>query len=213
MAHDAGELQGPDFGKGVPSGGLVDGVPILGHAGGEAVALVRTGPAFFAVGVTCTHYATSLAGGIVADGMLRCPLHHACFDLATGEALRAPAFAPVASYAVEVRDGRVRVGERRPEPAVRARAAEGPASVVIVGAGAAAYAAANVLVREGFRGTVTLLGTLAGGKAGIAGARKAKRAVVVGAGFIGLEAAASRWTSSRRLLLSKRSSGRRSARS
>jgi len=281
LAHDAGELQGPDFGKGVPSEGLADGVPILGHAGGEAVVLVRTGGAFFAVGATCTHYSTSLAGGIVADGALRCPLHHACFDLSTGEALRAPAFAPVACYAVEVRDGRVRVGERRPEPAVRNRAAEAPASVVIVGAGAAAYSAADTLVREGFRGTVRLLGaeetgpvdrpnlskeyltgeapeewmplampagvevrtgarvagidvtgrralladgsavswdalllatgvevvkldvpgadlphvhtlrTLADGKAIIAGAGKAKRAVVVGAGFIGLEAAAS----------------------
>ena len=281
MAHDEGELQGPDFGKGVPSDDLREGVPLLGHAAGEAVVLVRNGADFFAVGATCTHYATSLAGGIVADGTLRCPLHHACFDLSTGEARRAPAFAPVACYHVEIRDERVRVGGRKPEPAARARAAEGPASVVIVGAGAAAYAAADTLRREGFRGTVTLLGaeetgpvdrpnlskeyltgeapeewmplampsgvevrtgarvvgidvagrravladgsavswdalllttgvevvrldvpgsdlphvhtlrTLDDGKAIIAGAAKSKRAVVVGAGFIGLEAAAS----------------------
>lgn len=281
MAHDAGELQGPDFGKGVPSDALREGVPLLGHAGREAVVLVRSGADFFAVGATCTHYATSLAGGIVADGTLRCPLHHACFDLSTGEALRAPAFSPVACYRVEVRDGRVSVGGRKPEPAERAHAAEGPKSVVIVGAGAAAFAAADTLRREGFRGTTTLLGaeetgpvdrpnlskeyltgdapeewmplampagvevrtgarvtgidvagrravladgsavswdalllatgvevvrldvpgsdlphvhmlrTLADGKAIIAGAGKAKRAVVVGAGFIGLEVAAS----------------------
>ena len=281
MAHDKGELQGPDFGIGVPSADLREGVPLLGHAGGEAVVLVRSGADFFAVGATCTHYSTSLAGGLVADGTLRCPLHHACFDLSTGEALRAPAFARVACYDVEVRDGRVRVGGRKPEPAVRARAAERPASIVIVGAGAAAYAAADTLLREGFRGTIRLLGaedtgpvdrpnlskeyltgdapeewmplaipaglevqtgtrvvgidvagrralladgsadswdalllatgievvrldvpgsdlphvhtlrTLADGKAIALGAAKAKRAVVVGAGFIGLEAAAS----------------------
>ncbi len=281
MAHDAGELQGPDFGKGVPIAGLAEGVPLLGHAGGEAVVLVRSGAGFFAVGATCTHYSTSLAGGIVADGALRCPLHHACFDLATGEALRAPAFSPVPCYSVEVRDGRVRVGGRKPGPAERDRAAEDPKSVVIVGAGAAAYAAADTLRREGFRGAITLLGaeetgpvdrpnlskeyltgeapeewmplampagvevrtgrrvtgidvagrravladgsavswdalllatgvevarldvpgsdlphvhtlrSLADGKAIIAGAAKAKRAVVVGAGFIGLEVAAS----------------------
>lgn len=281
MAPDADELQGPDFGEGLPSEELTEGVPLLGHAGGEAVILVRSGADFFAVGATCTHYSTSLAGGIVSDATLRCPLHHACFDLSTGEARRAPAFAPIACYLVEVRDGRVRVGGRKPEPAVRARTAEGPASVVIVGAGAAAYAAADTLRREGFSGSVTLLGaeetgpvdrpnlskeyltgeapeewmtlampagvevrtgalvagidvagrravladgsavswdalllatgvevvklevpgsdlphvhtlrTLADGKAVVANARKARRAVVVGAGFIGLEAASS----------------------
>ncbi|MDL2718646.1 MAG: FAD-dependent oxidoreductase [Acidobacteriota bacterium] len=281
MAHDEDELQGTDFGEGAPSEELREGVPLLGHAAGEAVVLVRHGAGFFAVGATCTHYSTPLAGGIVADGALRCPLHHACFDLSTGEALRAPAFGPVACYDVEVRDGRVRVGARKPEPAVRTREAAGPASVVIVGAGAAAYAAADTLWREGFKGTVTLLGaeetgpvdrpnlskeyltgdapeewmplampaaidvrtgsrvaridasgkralladgstvswdalllatgvevvkldvpgsdlphvhtlrTLADGKAIALGAGKAKRAVVVGAGFIGLEAAAS----------------------
>ncbi len=281
MAHDAGELQGPDFGEGVSLESVPEGVPLLGHAGGEAVVLVQSGAGFFALGATCTHYATSLAGGIVADGALRCPLHHACFDLSTGEALRAPAFLPVACYDVAVREGRVRVGGRKPAPPVRTRAAEGPASVVIVGAGAAAYAAADTLLKEGFRGTIRLLGaeetspvdrpnlskeyltgeapeewmplailagvevrtgarvtgidvagrralltdgsavpwdalllatgvevvrldvpgsdlphvhtlrTLADGKAIIRDARTAKRAVVVGAGFIGLEAAAS----------------------
>jgi NADPH-dependent 2,4-dienoyl-CoA reductase/sulfur reductase-like enzyme/nitrite reductase/ring-hydroxylating ferredoxin subunit len=281
LAHDEGELPGPDFGKGVPSEELHEDVPVLGHAGGEAVVLVRSGGDFFAVGATCTHYSTSLAGGVAADGTLRCPLHHACFDLSTGEALRAPAFAPIPRYLVEVRNGRARVGGRRPEPAKRAHAGEGPKSVVIVGAGAAAYAAADTLRREGFRGTVTLLGaeetspvdrpnlskeyltgeapeewmplampagielrtgtrvtgidvagrralladgpavswdalllatgvevvkldvpgsdlphvhtlrTLADGRAIIAGAGKAKRAVVVGAGFIGLEVAGS----------------------
>jgi NADPH-dependent glutamate synthase beta subunit-like oxidoreductase len=94
----------------------------------------------------------------VADGALRCPLHHACFDLRTGEAVRAPAFASLACYRVEVEGGRVRVGERRPEPAAKVFAAAGPSSVVIVGAGAAAYAAADTLRREGFQGKVTLIG-------------------------------------------------------
>ncbi|HEX7615980.1 MAG TPA: FAD-dependent oxidoreductase [Thermoanaerobaculia bacterium] len=158
MAHDAGEVEGPDFGEGVPGEELAEGVPLLGHAGGEAVVLVRKGAGFFAVGATCTHYSTPLAGGIVTDGTLRCPLHHACFDLSTGEALRAPAFAPVACYRVEVSDGRVRIGARNAMPAARDRSQTAPASVVIVGAGAAAYAAADTLRREGFRGTVTLLG-------------------------------------------------------
>jgi NADPH-dependent 2,4-dienoyl-CoA reductase/sulfur reductase-like enzyme/nitrite reductase/ring-hydroxylating ferredoxin subunit len=158
MAHAEGELQGPDFGAGVPIEDVREGVPLLGHAGGEAVVLVRSEGDLFAVGATCTHYATPLAGGIVADGALRCPLHHACFDLRTGQAVRAPAFASLACYGVEVKGGRVCVGERRPEPAAKAPLAAGPSSVVIVGAGAAAYAAADTLRREGFRGTVTLIG-------------------------------------------------------
>jgi NADPH-dependent 2,4-dienoyl-CoA reductase/sulfur reductase-like enzyme/nitrite reductase/ring-hydroxylating ferredoxin subunit len=158
MAHAEGELQGPDFGAGVPVDDIREGVPLLGHAGGEAVVLVRSQGDFFAVGATCTHYSTPLAGGIVADGALRCPLHHACFDLRTGEAVRAPAFASLACYRVEVKGGRVRVGERRPEPAAKVFAAAGPSSVVIVGAGAAAYAAADTLRREGFQGKVTLIG-------------------------------------------------------
>jgi NADPH-dependent 2,4-dienoyl-CoA reductase/sulfur reductase-like enzyme/nitrite reductase/ring-hydroxylating ferredoxin subunit len=158
MAHAEGELQRPDFGAGVPVDDVREGVPLLGHAGGEAVVLVRSGGDFFAVGATCTHYSTPLAGGIAADGALRCPLHHACFDLRTGEAVRAPAFASLACYRVEVEGGRVRVGERRPEPAAKVFAAAGPSSVVIVGAGAAAYAAADTLRREGFQGKVTLIG-------------------------------------------------------
>jgi NADPH-dependent 2,4-dienoyl-CoA reductase/sulfur reductase-like enzyme/nitrite reductase/ring-hydroxylating ferredoxin subunit len=158
MAHAEGELQGPDFGAGVPVDDIREGVPLLGHAGGEAVVLVRSQGDFLAVGATCTHYSTPLAGGIAADGALRCPLHHACFDLRTGEAIRAPAFASLASYRVEVEGGRVRVGERRPEPAAKVFAAPGPSSIVIVGAGAAAYAAADTLRREGFQGKVTLIG-------------------------------------------------------
>lgn len=158
MAHEQGEAQGPDLREGVPVADVREGLPLLGHAGGEPVVLARSGGDFFAVGATCTHYGGPLVEGIVTDGTLRCPWHHACFDLRTGEAVRAPAFAPVACYRVEVRDGRVRVGERRAESPAKATAAGGPSSVVIVGAGAAAYAAADALHREGYGGRVTLIG-------------------------------------------------------
>jgi apoptosis-inducing factor 3 len=158
MAQAEGELQGPDLAAGVPADGLRENEPLLGHARGEAVLLVRSGGDFLAVGATCTHYAAPLAGGIVVDGALRCPLHHSCFDLSTGEAVRAPAFSSLACYRVEVAGGRVRVAERRHEAPPKALAASGLSSVVIVGAGAAAYAAADTLRREGFRGKITLIG-------------------------------------------------------
>ena len=158
MAHEQGELQGPDLGEGISAGDLSEGVPLLGHAGGEPVVLARSGGSTFAVGATCTHYGGPLAEGLVTDGGIRCPWHHACFDLRTGDAVRAPAFAPVACYRVEVKDGRVRVGERLPEAPPKAGVAGAPSSVVIVGAGAAACAAAHTLRREGFGGNVTLIG-------------------------------------------------------
>lgn len=158
MAHEQGAAQRPDLREGVPVDDVPEGLPLLGHAGGEAVVLARSGGNFFAVGATCTHYGAPLAEGIVTDGTLRCPWHHACFDLRTGEAVRAPAFAPVACYRVEVSGGWVRVAERQPEVSQKGSASDGPSSVVIVGAGAAAYAAADTLRREGYGGKVTLIG-------------------------------------------------------
>jgi apoptosis-inducing factor 3 len=158
MGHGEKELQGPDLGRGISADAVLEGVPLLGHAGGDGVVLVRSGDRFFAVGATCTHYTTPLVGGMVVGGTLRCPLHHACFDLGTGEALEAPAFSPVACYRVEVAAGHVRVAERQKEPRARGPRRGGPSSVVIVGAGPAAYAAADAFHREGFQGTLTLLG-------------------------------------------------------
>jgi NADPH-dependent 2,4-dienoyl-CoA reductase/sulfur reductase-like enzyme/nitrite reductase/ring-hydroxylating ferredoxin subunit len=158
MAHEQGELSGPDLREGVSIDAVSDGVPLLGHARGEPVVLVRSEGRYFALGATCTHYSAPLADGIVADGTLRCPWHHACFDLRTGEAVRAPAFAPAACYRVEVQAGRVRVGERQPERPARVPQPGNPSSVAIVGAGAAAYAAADTLRREGFGGKITMIG-------------------------------------------------------
>jgi apoptosis-inducing factor 3 len=152
MSGDA-ELTGPDLSEGIAEGELRDGAPVLGHAGGEAVVLVRDGGRVHAVGATCTHYGGPLAEGLVAGGAIRCPWHHACFDLATG-APHGPALAPIACWDVEVRGGTIRVGARR-EPA--AAATEGPSSVVIVGGGAAGVACAETLRQEGYRGPIAMI--------------------------------------------------------
>ncbi len=150
------QLSGPDLAQGVPLAEVPDGGQLLGHSGGEAVLVVRRGEEIFAVGATCTHYGGPLAEGLVVDDTVRCPWHHACFSLRTGEAVRAPALNPVACYKVE-RDGdRIAVREKA-EPAPH-REAAGPSSVVIVGAGAAGNAAAEMLRREGYGGPITVVG-------------------------------------------------------
>jgi NADPH-dependent 2,4-dienoyl-CoA reductase/sulfur reductase-like enzyme len=113
---------------------------------------------FFAVGARCTHHHASLLGGIVVDGSLRCPRHHACFDLKTGEALRAPAFDPLPCWAVELRDGRIFVRSKDIRPKTRKMLADAePRRVVIVGGGAAGFAAAEMLRRMKFGGSILML--------------------------------------------------------
>ena len=117
MSAEAPQLSGPDLAIGVPIADLHEGQPLLGHAHGQAVMLVRRGDTIYATGATCTHYSGPLAEGLVVGDTVRCPWHHACFHLRTGEAIGAPALNPIATYQVE-RDGdRVRVGGERTQPA------------------------------------------------------------------------------------------------
>ena len=62
-----------------------------GHVGADAVLVAHVGSDYLAIGATCTHYGGPLAEGLVVGDTVRCPWHHACFSLRTGEALRAPA--------------------------------------------------------------------------------------------------------------------------
>src|SRR6266436_4884635 len=159
MSEQEKKLDGSDFARGVPLGDLAEGSMILGHVAGEAVVLARTDGALFAIGAECTHYHGPLAEGVLVADTIRCPWHHACFSLRTGEALRAPALNPVACWRVEQQDGKIYVREKL-EPAerrARTAAGAGPESIVIIGGGAAGNAAAEMLRREGYSGPVTML--------------------------------------------------------
>src|SRR5690242_19300018 len=80
---------------------LVDGETELGHAHDEPVLMVRHGDEIFAVGAACTHYGGPLTKGLLVDDTVRCPWHHACFSIRTGEAIRAPALDPLPRWTVE----------------------------------------------------------------------------------------------------------------
>jgi nitrite reductase/ring-hydroxylating ferredoxin subunit len=88
MSEHEKKLEGLDFAQGVALANIAEGGMILGHVAGDAVLLARRGQELFAIGAECTHYHGPLAEGILVEDTIRCPWHHACFSLRTGEALR-----------------------------------------------------------------------------------------------------------------------------
>jgi NADPH-dependent 2,4-dienoyl-CoA reductase/sulfur reductase-like enzyme/nitrite reductase/ring-hydroxylating ferredoxin subunit len=162
MATPQSTPVGPDLTRGIPAGDLPEGRMLAGHVGKEAVLLARTGGEVFAIGAKCTHYGGPLAEGLMVGDTVRCPWHHACFSLRTGEALHAPAFAPVSCWAIEQRDGRIFVRSKVASPAPGrnphlAADKDAPKRIVIVGGGAAGFAAAENLRRLGYGGSIVMV--------------------------------------------------------
>jgi nitrite reductase/ring-hydroxylating ferredoxin subunit len=157
MAQDQAKPSGLDLAQGVALADLADDGKLVGHVGDEEVLLVRRGTEIFAVGAHCTHYHGPLVDGLVVGDTVRCPWHHACFDLYTGEALRAPALSPLACWSVEERDGKIFVREKREQPKPRTAPTGAPVKIVIIGGGAAGFAAAEMLRRQEFRGSIVML--------------------------------------------------------
>ena len=148
---------GPDLAQGVALSEFA-GNTLLGHVGDDEVLLVRSGSEIFAIDAHCSHYHGPLAEGLVTGEGIRCPWHHACFDLRTGEAARAPALAPLAVWKVERDAERIVISEKReqPKPSVKGPV-DAPGQIVIVGGGAAGFAAAEMLRRQDYRGSIVML--------------------------------------------------------
>jgi NADPH-dependent 2,4-dienoyl-CoA reductase/sulfur reductase-like enzyme/nitrite reductase/ring-hydroxylating ferredoxin subunit len=146
----------PDLKHGVPIASFPDNGKLLGTVDGEDVLVVRCGAEFLAIGAYCTHYHGPLAEGLAVDDTVRCPWHHACFSLRTGEALRAPALDSISCWRIERVGDKIFVREKL-SPSAPRHATNAPRSVVIVGGGAAGLAAADMLRREGYDGPLTVV--------------------------------------------------------
>lgn len=149
----------PDLATGMPSTDLPEGGMVEGQLGDRKILVARVGGRLFAVDALCTHYQGQLAKGLLVGETVRCPLHHAGFCLRTGEAFDAPAFDSLGCWEVLEADGVIRVGQALARaPAASRRSVQSvPRSVVVLGGGAAGFAAAEMLRREGFDGSLTIL--------------------------------------------------------
>jgi 3-phenylpropionate/trans-cinnamate dioxygenase ferredoxin component len=74
-----------------------------------AIAVFNVDGTLFAISDICTHAEASLSEGRVDGETVECPLHGACFDLRTGEALTPPAVEPVQTFPVVVQEESVYV--------------------------------------------------------------------------------------------------------
>ena len=158
MGGDEAKLTGPDLQAGVPVSDVPEGGMLGGHADGKPVLLARVASEWHAIDAACSHYSGPLPEGLLVGDTVRCPWHHACFNLRTGEVLRAPALNDLSCWRVEQRGDRVYVTGKMEKPGriPRPGSKRAPESVVIVGAGAAGESAAETLRREGYTGPITL---------------------------------------------------------
>ncbi|NVN43740.1 FAD-dependent oxidoreductase [Asaia siamensis] len=146
----------------LPLNDLEEGVITPVTIGEKALVLYRSGDEVRAFDGKCPHKGAPMEQGVACtsrhgDVQLVCPWHKASFSAESGRLIEPPALDPLARYPVEVHDGRILVGKvamRRDAPAPM-REHE---VVAIIGAGAAAIAAAVTLRDEGYAGRVLLIG-------------------------------------------------------
>ena len=162
MADTDAKPKGPDLTKGVTLAAFADNGMLSGQVGDEEVLLVKRGAEVFAIAPQCTHYHGPLADGLVVGGTIRCPWHHACFDLKSGEALHAPAIDPLDCWKVERRDETIFVREKMPQAGSKAKGKprgsdQAPRKIVIAGGGAAGFAATEMLRRHDYQGEIIMV--------------------------------------------------------
>src|SRR3954451_9110166 len=156
MAESAA-AKGPDFSSGISLSECRREGTIAGRVEDTPVLLSCIDGEFYAISSTCTHYGGALAEGLIEKCEVRCPLHHACFDLRTGSVLRAPALDPLDRWRVEIDGDRLFVREKLPSAASEAQSQSDVRRIFVIGGGPAGLACAVELRKLGYRGAITVL--------------------------------------------------------
>src|SRR5918912_638875 len=145
------------------SGELKDGEMKQVSVNGTEILLARIRGKYHAVGAHCTHYGAPLVEGVLSNERIVCPWHHACFNAAKGDLEEPPALDALPCYELRVENENIIVrlpdeatDRRRPTMSKRDPSADGR-SFVILGGGAAGYAAAQTLREDGFQGRVLMI--------------------------------------------------------
>ena len=142
---------------------LRDGEMITVLVGGQKVLLARVDGRFYATAARCPHWGGPLPEGTMHGARLVCPWHRATFDVPSGDLLEPPALDGISAFRVRV-DGDDVYVDRSEEPK-RGRTMPMYAcdlgadarEFVIIGAGAAAAAAAEALRQHCFVGRIVLV--------------------------------------------------------
>lgn len=86
---------------------IAPGTTLKVAAGGIDILLCNADGEIFAIEDVCTHDGGELDQGQLEGCEIECPRHGARFDVKTGAALTLPAFEPVRTFPVRVRDGEI----------------------------------------------------------------------------------------------------------
>ena len=126
------------------------------------ILLTKVDNKIFAVGASCTHYGAPLEDGVLFNGKIICPWHHACFSAKNGDLIEPPALNSLPNYSVKIENENIIVMlpeeiESSRTPSMSKRDNENLNTNVIIGGGAAGNAAAQSMREAGFTGGITII--------------------------------------------------------
>lgn len=126
-------------------------------AGGSKLLVVRDGDRLRAFQGACPHAGATLAEGVRCQGRVVCPWHHGAFAVDDGTLLEPPAVNGLAAYAIERHGDHCTVDTETVLAPPPVPPAGSHAHVVVVGAGAGGFMAAQTLRQHGHTGPITML--------------------------------------------------------
>jgi apoptosis-inducing factor 3 len=128
----------------------------------QEVLIININDELSALGAHCTHYSAPLIDGILSNDTIICPLHHACFNAKTGKLIEPPAADDLPSFKVIIENDNVivKVPDEFPFnkiPEMSERDEDITENYVIIGGGAAGYAAAQAMREAEYKGKITII--------------------------------------------------------